>query len=346
VEGRGLGARLHRDLHGHRALALPSQGHPVLTDGRDLDELGQVALALTAVGRGVRDAVGAGPRSGDSRVVAQRGGDEVFGVDERAETTLLESMQTEIGPRWPGWLVLEGFDEPVRIGGPDGPWRYLADPVDGSRPWLAGKRSAWVLLGAGREATTLDGLEVSACVELPTARAAVGMVASAVRDGGPPAVVDDDLSGREPSRPAMLQPSASTDLARRFVTVARFAAGGKAAIGAWEDELLAGLETYEDPYLCSGGQLMEVASGRELAVLDPRPLVSGGFAAHPYDLAGWLVARQAGVIVEALPPGPLLYPLDTGTPCAWAAYANEGVASELRRRFHRAMQAHGSRGTR
>ena len=29
---------------------------------------------------------------------------------------------------------------------------------------------------------------------------------------------------------------------------------------------------------------------------------------------GWLVARQAGVIVEALPSGPLDYPLDTTTP--------------------------------
>jgi hypothetical protein len=50
------------------------------------------------------------------------------------------------------------------------------------------------------------------------------------------------------------------------------------------------------------------------------------------------------VTVEALPPGPLDYPLDTTTPCAWAAYANEDVASALRVRFRRAMQAHGSRG--
>ncbi len=126
------------------------------------------------------------------------------------------------------------------------------------------------------------------------------------------------------------------------MTVARFAAGGKAAIGAWEDELLAGLETYEDPYLCSGGQLIEVAAGRELAVLDPRPLVSGGFAAHPYDLAGWLVARQAGVIVEALPPGPLDYPLDTTrrargrrTPTrGWRPSCGSGFVEPCRRMTH------------
>jgi hypothetical protein len=326
-------------------VAVPAQGHPFLTD-QHINELQELASALAVVGRRVRAAVGAGPLSGDEHVVAHRGGDDVFGVDERAEATLLDAMQADIAPRWPGSLTLEGFDEPVAIGAAEGPWRFLADPVDGSRPWLAGKRSAWVLLGAGREATTLDALEVSACVELPTQRAAVGMVASAVRDVGPPTVVDDDLVGSGPPRPIVLRPSTSPHLARGFVTVARFAAGGKAAIGAWEDALLAGVETYEDPYLCSGGQLIEVAAGRELAVLDARPLVGGGFAAHPYDLAGWLVARQAGVIVEALPPGPLGYPLDTTTPCAWAAYANEAIASELSVRFRRAMQAHGSRGTR
>jgi fructose-1,6-bisphosphatase/inositol monophosphatase family enzyme len=326
-------------------VAVPAERHPVLTDDHT-NELQQLASALSAVGRRVRDAVGAGPRSGDEHVVAHRGGDDVFGVDERAETALIGTMQADVAPRWPGMLTLEGFDEPISIGDGQGPWRFLADPVDGSRPWLAGKRSAWVLLGAGREATTLDALEVSVCVELPTQRAAVGMVASAVRDGGPPTVVDDDLAGSKPPRPTVLRPSRTPHLTRGFVTVARFAAGGKGAIGAWEDVLLAGVETYEDPYLCSGGQLIEVAAGRELAVLDPRPLVGGGFAAHPYDLAGWLVARQAGVIVEALPPGPLDYPLDTTTPCAWAAYANEAIASELSVRFRRAMRAHGSRGTR
>jgi len=293
------------------------------------------------VGRRVRDAVGAGPRSGDERVVAQRGGDEVFGVDERAETTLLDAMRSDVASRWPGMLVMEGLDAPVRIGGDGGAWRYIADPVDGSRPWLAGKRSAWVLLGAGRDATTLDDLEISVCVELPTSRAAVGMVATAVRDGGPPIVIDEDLHGESASRNVELHPSMTHDLARGFVTVARFAPGDKASIGAWEDELLRGVETYEDPYLSSGGQLIEVASGRELAVLDPRSVVGAGFAAHPYDLAGWLVARQAGVIVEALPPGPLDYPLDTTTACSWAAYANPAIADELRLRFRRAMQEHG-----
>jgi hypothetical protein len=39
------------------------------------------------------------------------------------------------------------------------------------------------------------------------------------------------------------------------------------------------------------------------------------------------------VVVEALPPGPLDVPIDTDTPVAWAGYANESIATELRRRI-------------
>ncbi|MEA2345835.1 MAG: hypothetical protein QOF63_4004, partial [Thermoanaerobaculia bacterium] len=259
---------------------------------------------------------------------------------------LITSLRERCGDRWPGSLVIEGFDEPVAIGSTSGSWRYIADPVDGSRPWLAGKRSAWVLLGAGRDAATLDALEVGACVELPTARAALSMVAWAVRDGGRPTIVDDDLVAGT-TVVADVGPRTDAGLTERsFVSIQRFVPGQKATLGAWEDAVLAGLEVYEDPYLCSGGQLMEVVCGRELAVLDPRPLVVDGMAAHPYDLAAWVVAREAGVIVEALPPGPLDYPLDTGTPVAWAAYANEAVAGALRVRLRRAMPAPDRPGTR
>jgi hypothetical protein len=237
--------------------------------------------------------------------------------------------------------VVEGYDDPVAIGSADGPWVYLADPVDGTRPWLAGKRSAWVLLGAGRDARTLDDLEVGAAVELPTARARFGCVAFATsRPGGDSAhahAVDDDLA--DPSqhrRPVHLRPRTSPDLERTFVTVARLAPGQKGAIGAWEDAVLRGLETYEDPWLCSGGQLMGLAAGADAAVLDPRPNFKAELCAHPYDLAAIVVARAAGVIVEGLPPGPLDVPISTDHDVAWAGYANEAIADELRARITRA----------
>jgi len=266
----------------------------------------------------------------DAAVVRTAGGDEIFGVDARADQVLLSTLRERCGPSWPGVLIMEGFDSPVEVGDPGGPWVYIADPVDGTRPWLAGKRSAWVLLGAGLGARVLEDLSVGAAVEIPTRRARLGQVAWAAA-GSPALAVDEDLT--DPGRAATavtLTPRVSADLHRTFVTVARFSPGTKSAIGAWEDALLAGLEVYEDPWLCSGGQLMGVASGTDAAVLDPRPLLGVTLCAHPYDLAALVVARAAGAIVEALPPGPLTVELRPDADVAWAAYANAAVAARLR----------------
>jgi fructose-1,6-bisphosphatase/inositol monophosphatase family enzyme len=298
-----------------------------------VSDLADLARALATVGRAVRSAVLAVERTAaDASVVRHEGGDDVFGIDARADEVVVRELAV-VAERWPGRLVMEGFGEPVVLG--DGPWVYLVDPFDGTRPWLAGKRSAWVLLGAGRDARTLDDLEVGAAVELPTPRARWSRVAWAAVGDGPPNAEDDDLADTTGAtrRPTALVPRAGDDLHRAYVTVARFDPGSKAAIGAWEDELLAGVETYEDPYLCSGGQLMGVAAGEDAAVLDPRPLLGARLCAHPYDLAALVVARAAGVVVEALPPGPLDVPLDPYADVAWAAYANAEVADALRARL-------------
>lgn len=258
------------------------------------------------------------------------GGDDVFGIDARADEVLLDELARRCGSRWPGRVVIEGFDHPQPVGDPDGAWTYLADPVDGSRGLLAGLRSAWVLLGAGRGAATLEDLEVGAAVELPTERAALGRVGRADRSGHL-VVEDDDLVAGGAPRPVRLQPKQDGHLARTFVTVVRLTPGGHGPIGRWADDHLRGLEVYDDLYPCTGGQMMAVAAGSAAAALDPRPLLhEGSLASHPYDLAALVLARAAGVVVEALPSGPLHVPLDVSTPVAWAAYANEAVAERLR----------------
>ncbi len=305
----------------------------------DIDEsrLLDLAEALADAGRAVRDAVRAGRVGRDHDVVRTEGGDDVFGVDDRADRVLLAEL-ARVGERWPGTVVLEGYDDPVPVGpveagGEPGPWRYLADPVDGTRSYLAGKRSAWVLLGAGRGAATLEQLEVGAAVEIPTARAAVGLVAwAATTPGGRRLVaVDDDLIGGAAPVPVELRPQTGRPLDRSFVTVVRLLPGGHGPIGAWADRHLDGLEVYDDLVPCTGGAMMGLASGADRAVFDPRPLLhADSLAAHPYDLAALVVARAAGAIVEALPPGPLDVPLDTGTAVAWAGYADEATAARLR----------------
>lgn len=304
---------------------------------RSEQDLESLAAALAEVGRAVRDAVRSGVVGGvghdghgdDHLVVRTEGGDDVFGVDARAEEALVSAL-AGLGDRWPGTAIVEGHDDPISVGDAGGPWRYIVDPVDGTRGLLAAKRSAWVLLGAGRDARTLEDLEVGAAVEIPTRRAAVGLVAHAAV-GGPAHAVDDDLTALgAPSRPVELVPRGG-DLARRFVTVVRLAPGSHAPIGEWADRHLAGLEVYDDLVPCTGGYLMGLAAGNDVAVFDPRPLlVPGHLAAHPYDLASLVVTRAAGVVVEALPAGPLDVPLDCTTPVAWAGYADEEVARRLR----------------
>lgn len=295
-----------------------------------------LAEALAEVGRRVRDAVrGSAAGVTDRSVVRFEGGDDVYGIDVRAEEVLLDGL-AKLGSRWPGSAVVEGHAEPIVIGDADergaalGPWCYLVDPVDGTRPYLAGKRSAWVLLGAGREATTLEDLEVGAMVEVPTDRARVGLVSWAVRGAGAQAV-DDDLIDAGAALHVELAPRADDDVQRSFVTVVHLLPGSHGPTGEWADRHLAGLEVWDDLSPCTGGAVAGLMTGADVAVLDPRPLLHAeGFSAHPYDLAGLVVAREAGVVVEALPPGPLAIALDTDTPVAWAGYANEAVARRLR----------------
>ncbi|MGZ4759129.1 MAG: hypothetical protein ACXV95_08730, partial [Acidimicrobiales bacterium] len=234
---------------------------PADGSSREVDdgELLELAAALGDAGRAVRDAVRSGRVGRDHDVVRTEGGDDVFGVDDRADRVLLAGL-SRIGARWPGTVVLEGYDDPVVVGpvdalGAPGPWRYLADPVDGTRPYLAGKRSAWVLLGAGRQATTLEQLEVGAAVEIPTSRAAVGLVAWATAPDRLVAV-DDDLVGGAAPEPVRLRPQTGRPLDRSFVTVVRLLPGGHGPIGAWADRHLAGLEVYDDLVPCTGGAMM------------------------------------------------------------------------------------------
>src|SRR5262249_16222471 len=77
--------------------------------------------------------------------------------DARADVVLLEALRRRCGERWPGRLIMEGLDEPASVGDPTGEWVYIADPVDGTRPWLPRKRSAWDLFGAARGARPPGG---------------------------------------------------------------------------------------------------------------------------------------------------------------------------------------------
>ncbi len=273
--------------------------------------------------------------------VRSEGGDDIFTIDETAETSLSRFLAEACRQRSVHLdVIMEGHEDPVAFGDPsdeDRPWRVIIDPLDGSRPWIAGKRSAWVVLAAGRGAHDLSQIEVAAAIEVPAgAHQSTALIASATTSGPTRFEREDLATGTR--HPVVAGPSASADFKDAFVSVARFAPGNREVLGRFEDRVLHGLGCLDDAQASSMGQLMEIALGRELAVIDPRPLFpGGGTTAHPYDLGGWLILAQAGGIVEALAGGALTAPLDVHTPVAWVAFANSQVAQTLRARLPAAL---------
>jgi fructose-1,6-bisphosphatase/inositol monophosphatase family enzyme len=52
-----------------------------------------------------------------------------------------------------------------------------------------------------------------------------------------------------------------------------------------------------------------------------------GLACHPYDIAGLLVAEEAGVVITDGMGSPLDAPMDTTSAVSWVGYANAALRS-------------------
>jgi hypothetical protein len=139
-------------------------------------------------------------------------------------------------------------------------------------------------------------------------------------------------------------PSQATTLRHGFATVSNFFQGGKELISRLEEAIFlralggwnpAKAEIYADQYISSGGQLAEVALGRDRFVLDVRPLVhkklgaTSSLACRPYDVVTMRIAMEAGCVVCDPFGQPLDAPLDVTTNVAFACYANKTLAAQL-----------------
>lgn len=283
-----------------------------------------------------------------ARAVRDDEGDTIFGIDVAVEELLLRRCE-EWGAEQHFTVLAEGlpaagveFGRPGR-GGP--PFRLLVDPIDGTRGLMYDKRSAWCLMGAAPDRgadTRLQDVEVAVMTELPTTRQNVCDVLWAI-DGEPTAGERHDLVRGTVSTCAV-QPSTATDLRHGFASVANYFPGGKSRIAALEEAVLERAmggwnpekaEVYTDQYICTGGQLAEVALGRDRFIMDVRPLVyrklgvSSALACRPYDLAAWLVGQQAGCVVRDPFGAPLDAPLDLTTNVSFAFYGNQALADLL-----------------
>lgn len=299
------------------------------------------ALRLESLGLAVRDALRAQQRCGAdmATAVAHEGGDTIFAIDRHVEPAIEAVIHA-----WPDdckpLLVAEGFGADGRMSFSDNPrYRLIVDPIDGTRGIMYDKRAAWFLAGVAEnkgESTTIADTFAAAMVELPTSKQGYADSFVAVRDQ-PTRATRMNLSTGE-TQNLSVQPSQADVLQNGFAQVSNFfprtkvlAADLMAHVAAADGSAM----VFDDQYISTGGQFVQLMMGQDRFCCDLRPLlydIRGGeheLACHPYDIAALLVARQSGVIITDGFGRPLDAPLDVHCPVHWCGYANETLQKKI-----------------
>lgn len=287
--------------------------------------------------------------------VAVVGSDVIFAIDQEVEHQLVDCLEMQAAGLGGILLIAEGIGEHERMTFPRGrreadcAWRMLVDPIDGTRGIMMDKRSAWFIAGAAPnrgEATCLRDIECAILAELPNSRAGMADRFSAVKGQGVRGIRRHLLTS-DPETNIVPAPFAGDSIYGGFAQLARFFPCGRAETAALEDALWQRLFPdaasgevlgYEDQYISTGGQWVELLCGRDRFCADLRPLLfdSPGFAGkkrgltcHPYDMAGLLVLEESGVILTDVRGEPLNAPFDTLTECNWIGYANPAIRRQV-----------------
>lgn len=300
-----------------------------------------------------------------AEVAREEEGDTIYAVDRVGEELLIDFFEREVATRAPLVLIAEGLRGGQTVlprGASEGEavFRIIVDPIDGTRGLMYQKRSAWVLTGVARNrgpATSLADIEVALQTEIPLVKQHLSDAAWAVRGEGARAERFNRLTGE--TTPLVLRPSQTPTIAHGYAQVARFFPGAREELAAIDEEVVLGAlgpvsagkaHCFEDQYACSGGQLYELASGRDRFTADLRPLMedllrarglSLGICCHPYDLCTELVAREAGVIVTDPEGEPLRARLAVEPDVAWAGYANEHLRAQIEPLLRAALERRG-----
>ena len=319
---------------------------------------GDLVGPMLALGERVRDSVrkALAARVPEDRaaVHGKAASDVIYRIDLDAERAILETLEKEAGS-WGGVaLVAEGVSEgvenvfPKTIDTSKALWRLIVDPIDGTRGLMVGKRSAFFLEGAAPNrggATRLSDVIVAVMVEIPTDRSQLSDVFSAIKGGGLQGYTRNLVDGSKTGLKAT--PSGKRSLRGGFGQISRFFHPGKETLASLEEELVETLypdqkdneiAAFEDQYICSGGQLYELLTGKDRFTADLRQSLYArfrregkrtGHVCHPYDLAAHLVGKEAGVELTDASGALLDAPLDTSSGVDWIGYANASIRSEI-----------------
>ena len=321
---------------------------------RDVNEL---LVSIRHIHEAIRDEVVATCESSSlhalSTIVAEQGGDTIFAIDRISEEVLLRHFE-QLSSRWSFLLVAEGLGADGLQVFPQGTdvtqaeLVIIIDPIDGTRELMYQKRAAWILTGVavnrGAE-TNLSDIELAVQTEIPLVKQHLSDSLWAIIDQAAQGERYNRITGE---RTLLLpQPSQSTTIAHGYGNISRFFPGIRAELAAIDDELIqrvlgpnkqGQVQTFEDQYICSGGQLYELIMGHDRWIADLRPLAepilaargqASGLYCHPYDLCTELIARKLGIIVTDAHDKPLAAPLDVFTGISWIGYANDAIHKQI-----------------
>lgn len=280
---------------------------------------------------------------------AIQGGDTIYVLDTHAEEILLPYCE-EWGRETPFLLVCEGLPDGEQLFGcserNQAAFIMICDPIDGTRPLMYDKRSAWLITGIAPNVpgANLSHIEIAMQTELPTSRALYADTLWAVRGENAFARTQNLVTGE--THDWTPRPSSAPTVEGGYAMFSKFFVGSKGWLANTEEELMRRVlgspqdgqpQTFDDQYISNAGQLYDLMTGRDRFNAELRPLaharLHGGastrLCSHPYDLCGELIARECGVIVTDEKGGPLTAPLDVHSPVSWIAYANKQIQAQI-----------------
>jgi len=314
--------------------------------------------------RAVVERLGVAEGDALSQVAKDTSGDIIYAIDADIEGVIVEFCETLASKRR-FILIAEGLGEDGRLAFPpdtttgDAQFYIIADPIDGTRPLMYQKRSAWSLAAivpnTGRPPRLRDAVAAS-MTELPVSKQLYADRLWAVRGRGAVLVRKRLDTGAE--RKVPFQPSTADTIEHGFVMLSSFFPGGKELVAAIEEEMVRELGAlrpgrsivFNDQYISTGGQFYELMVGHDRFNGDLRGrMIERGIpkgavpdlAAHPYDCCAELIAREAGVIITDLEGNRLDAPLDTESPVSWLGYANEKLRRLIEPVIRRLLEKYG-----
>eukprot|EP00927_Polykrikos_kofoidii_P029106 TRINITY_DN25219_c0_g1_i1.p1 TRINITY_DN25219_c0_g1~~TRINITY_DN25219_c0_g1_i1.p1 ORF type:complete len:483 (-),score=55.00 TRINITY_DN25219_c0_g1_i1:30-1346(-) len=313
-------------------------------------------------------ALGSIEAGGAHEVDRETSADTIFAIDKHVDP-VLEAFFEDWGRELPLVLVAEGLEtngvggdvlgDGVRLFGcnalNDAQIVVIVDPIDGTRGLMYDKRPAWLLCGVARHTAErwparLSDVDFSYMGELPTSKQAWVDAWWAGRGQG--AYGEQHNLYTEARRELRPAPSRAANLDKGFAMLSKFFPFGKPLLAEVEHRLLHALGlvngsavVFDDQYICTGGQLAELVLGRDRFNADLRCWAYDalrepqGLCVHPYDLAGLLVAEEAGVLITDARGRPLDGPLDCTTGLDWVGYANAELKVDVQPKLLAAMAA-------